>query len=194
MEICLPGAGSVAGEPAWQLTIAIRFLKNYTAHYFDQVPYHPSLLSSKSLIIQVPYHPSPSLTKPRFSSLYQSRFFLLCLSSRLKGFFIDDIYTLLSFGFPPRPPHWLGGFSLIDLLSGFPLQFPTGLGGFSQATQPYETHQLPYKAWMFSMVPRFSSSVSLIRLGGFSPSFHSSLHRFHAQQSSRPKKEAIVIT
>ena len=38
----------------------------------------PSPSSSKSLIIQVPYHPCPSSTKPRPSSLHQSRFFFPC--------------------------------------------------------------------------------------------------------------------
>ena len=95
----------------------------------------------------------------------------------MEGFFIDDIYILWSFGFSPRPSYGLGGFSLIDSLSGFPLQFPTGLGGFSPATWPFETHQLPYGARMFSVVSRFSSPVSFIRLGGFSPGSHSSLQR-----------------
>ena len=70
------------------VAMAVRLLKNYTAPYHPsplssksliiQVPYHPSPSSSKSLIIQVPYHPSPSSTKPRPSSLHQSRFFLPC--------------------------------------------------------------------------------------------------------------------
>ena len=174
--------------------MAVWLLKNYKALYFDQVRYYPSSLSSKSLIIQVSYHPSPSSTKPHSSSLHQSRFFLLCPSSRLEGFFIDNIYTLLSFGFLPHPPHRLGGFSLINPLSGFPPQFPNGLGGFSPAIQPFETHQLPYGAKMFSVAPRFSSPVFFIGLGGFSPGSHSYLQRFYAQRSSRPKKEAIVIT
>ena len=69
-----------------------------------------------------------------------------------------------------------------------------GLEGFSPATWSFETYQLPYGARMFSVAPRFSSSVSLIGLGGFSPGFYSSLQHFHAQRSSHPKTEAIVIT
>ena len=77
-EIYLPGAGSI-GEPevaVWLL--AIRLLNNYTIPYTDQVPYHPSPLLFKSLIIQVPYHPSPSSTKLRPSSLHHSWFFFPC--------------------------------------------------------------------------------------------------------------------
>ena len=60
-------------------------------------------------------------------------------------------------------------------LSGFPPQSPiTGLGSFSPATSSlFETHQLPYRVRMFSLVPRFSSSVFLIGLGGFSSGFYS---------------------
>ena len=90
------------GERCWGacmvVAMAVRLLKNYTAPYSDQVSYHPSPLSSKSLIIQVPYHPSPSfeqvLPRTNPSSLHQSRFFLPCPQSRLEGFFIDDNYTL----------------------------------------------------------------------------------------------------
>ena len=49
-----------------------------------------------------------------------------------------------------------------------------GLGGFSLATWPFETHQLPYRAKIFSLVPQFSSLVSFIGLESFSPSFNSS--------------------
>ena len=87
-------------------------------------------------------------------------------------FFHWQYLYLWSFDFPPRPPHWLGGFLSIDFLSDFPPQFPTGLEGFSPAIWPLETHQLLYKAKMFSVVLRFCSSVSLIRLRGFSPSSH----------------------
>ena len=145
-----------------------------------QVPYHLSLLSSKSLIIQVPYHPSPLLTKPHFSSRHQSRLFLLYPLSRLEGFFLDNIYTLWSFSFLPCLSHWLGGFSSIDPLSGFLPQFPTGLGGFSPATRPFKSHQLSYGARMFSVAPRLSSPVYLIGLGGCSLGSHSSLQCFHA--------------
>ena len=152
------------------------------------------LILTKSFIIQVLYHPSHLSTKPRSSSLHQSRFFLPCPSSRLKGFFINNIYTLWSFGFPPCPSYRLGGFSSINSLSGFPPQFPTGLGGFSPATRPFKAHQLPYGAKMFPVASRFSFPVSLIGLGGCSPGPHSSLQYFHAQRSLRPKMEAIVIT
>ena len=52
-------------------------------------------------------------------------------------------------------------------------------GGFSSATWPFETHRLPYRARIFSVVSRFSSPVSLIGLGGFSlgPHFPSTIPR-----------------
>ena len=65
-----------------------------------------------------------------------------------------------------------GGFSLIDPLSSFPPQSSHhGFGRFFIIC-PFETHQLPYGARMFSVVSRFSSLVSLIGLGGFSPGSH----------------------
>ena len=74
------------------------------------------------------------------------------------------------FGFFSPDPSWLGGFSLIDPLSGFPPQFfLIGLRGFSLATRSFETHQLSYGARMFSIVSQFSSPVFLIGLEGFSP-------------------------
>ena len=72
----------------------------------------------------------------------------------------------------PCHPHWLGGFSLIDLLSGFSPQFSTGLEGSSSATWLFEAYQLLYGTRIFSMVSRFSSPVFLIELGGFSPGSH----------------------
>ena len=52
------------------------------------------------------------------------------------------------------------GFSSIEPLSGFPPQFPTGLEGFSLVTWLFETHQLSYRARMFSVLSWFFSSVS----------------------------------
>ena len=103
-----------------------------TPEELHSILFWPSLLLSKSLIIQVSYHPSPSSTKPCSSSLHQSRFFFPCPLSRLEGFFIDDIYTLWNFGFPSHLPHRLGDFLSIDLLSGFPAQVPTRLEVFHQ--------------------------------------------------------------
>ena len=47
-----------------------------------------------------------------------------------------------------------------------------GLGGFLLVTWSFETHQLLYGARIFSMVPQFSSPVSLIGLRSFSPGSH----------------------
>ena len=83
--------------------------KNYTAPYSDQVPYYPSLSSSKLF-----------LSPPILISLHQSRFFLPCPQSRLEGFFIDNTYTYdLSVFLLNLPLIGLGGFSSIDPLSGF---------------------------------------------------------------------------
>ena len=69
--------------------------------------------------------PYSNQVSPRPKSFFSSHTFgfsFPVLSSSWKVFFIDDIYTLWSFGFPPRPPHQLGGFSSIDPLFGFPSQ------------------------------------------------------------------------
>ena len=131
----------------------------------------PSPLLSKFFIIQVSYYPSSSLTKPRPSSLHHSRFFFPVFSLGWKVFSLM-ISTLMIFRFSPRPSHRLGAFSLIDPLSGFPPEFPTGLGRFSPATWPFETHQLPHGARIFSVVSWFSSLASFISLGGFSLSLY----------------------
>ena len=71
------------------VAMAVQLLKNYTAPYFDQVSYHPRSLSSKSLIILVPHRPDH----------------------------VPPLSTDLGFSFLVL--HLLGGFSLIDPLSGF---------------------------------------------------------------------------
>ena len=123
---------------------------------------------TKSFIIQVSYHPSPSSTKPRPFSLHQSRFFLPCPSSRLEGFFINDIYTLIfRFSFPVPLIAWEVFYWLIPC-PVFPLSLPIiGLGGFLPATWPFETHQLPHGARIFSFITWFSSSVSYNWVGRF---------------------------
>ena len=50
-----------------------------------------------------------------------------------------------------------------------------GFWGFSIATWPFETHKLPYRVWIFSVIFRFFSTISLIGLEGFSSGSHSSL-------------------
>ena len=126
-----------------------------------QVLYHPSPLSSKSLIIQVSYHPSLSSTKPRPSSLKQSRFFFPCFQSRLEGFFIDDIYTYNLLVFLSVSLIGWGVFYQLIPCPVFFFSLPiTELRGFSPVTWPFETYQLLYGARMFSVVTQFSSSVS----------------------------------
>ena len=72
--------------------------------------------------------------------------------------------------FPPQSSHhWVGRFFTSDMILSRHISFPTGLG--------------------YSHFPRFSSSVSLIRLGGFSPSFHLSNTRFLRSTELASKKE-----
>ena len=61
-KICFPSVGSVKEPVVAVWPLVVWFLKNYITFYSDQVPYYPSPLSSKSLIIQVlhrPNHVSP---------------------------------------------------------------------------------------------------------------------------------------
>ena len=139
--------------------------KSWTALYSDQVPPRPSLPSTKSLL-------SPHIFGFSFPVLNPGwKVFLLTISTPY------DLSIFL-----PSPLHELGGFLLIDPLSGFLSQFPTRLGGFSPATWLFKTHQLPYKAKMFSMVSRFSSPVSPIGLGGFSLGSHFFLTILHSTE------------
>ena len=144
------------------------------------------------------FWPSPLLSKsllkpiPLFS--INLGFFFPVLSLGWKVF-SSTISTFIIFQF----------FSSISPLSGwevfhqlipcpvFIFSFPHRLGGFSLATWPYETHQLPYGARIFSVVSRFSSPVSFIGWEVFYP-IPISFWRFHAQRSLRLKKKAIVIT
>ena len=64
---------------------------------FDSWKTTQQLILIKSLIIQVSFL-NKSFLKNNSSSVHQSR----SLSINLKGFFIDNIYTLWSFGFPPQ--------------------------------------------------------------------------------------------
>ena len=89
--------------------LAIRLLKDYTAPYSDQIPYHPS----------------PSLNKLLLSL---SIFCFLVFNPGWKVFLltISIPYDLLIFF--SSSPHQLGDFLSIDPLSDFPLQSPiTGL-------------------------------------------------------------------
>ena len=127
----------------------------------------PSPLSSKSLLEQTPpfsinLDPSPSISVfPSLSFVQVERFFywrylylmILRFFSSVSFIGWEVFYRLIPY------PIFLLSLSII------------GLGGFSPATWPFETYQLPYGARIFSVVSRFSSPVSLIRLGGFSPGF-----------------------
>ena len=70
-------------------------------------------------------------------------------------------------------PVFFIGWEVFYWLIPYPVFLPSLLiiilGGFSPETWLFETHQLPYGARMFLVVFRFSSPVSLIGLGGFSP-------------------------
>ena len=127
------------------------------------------LILTKSLIIQVPHQPNH----------------------------VPLLSTNLGFSFPVFSPGWKVfslTISILYNLSVFLIGLTIiGLEGFSPVTWPSKTHQLPYGARMFSLAFRFSSHVSLIGFGDFSPGSHSSLQSFHAQQSSRPKMEVILI-
>ena len=173
---------SLAQVASWSLLSVFNHwqfdsVENWTALYSDQVP--------------------PLTTNLGFPSL----------SLVQVGRFFHRQY-LWSSGFPPTFPHYvLEVFYRLIPLSGFPPQSPTTrLGGFSPATwSSFETHPLPYGARMFSLVTRFSSSVSHhlgweVFLQVPIPGSHSrfplklSFNRFHAQRSLRLKREAIVIT
>ena len=85
---------------------------------------------------------------------------------------ISTFYDLSVF-FPVSLIDWEVFYRLIPCPVFF-FSLPTiRLGGFSPVTWPFETHQVPYGARVFSVVSRFSSPVSLIGLIGFSPGFHS---------------------
>ena len=88
---------------------------------------------------------------------------------------------------------WEVFYQLIFFSSIPPQSSITGLGGFSPVIWSFETHQLLYRARMFSLSPGFPLQV-FIRLGGFSPGFHSSTNNFYAQWSSRLRRKAIVMS
>ena len=76
-------------------------------------------------------------------------------------------------------------------LSGFPPQSPViGLGSFSPAAWLFKTHQLLYRARMFSLVSRFSFSVSQ-GVGRFFTKLHSYPYVW---RSLRLRGKAIVIS
>ena len=140
---------------SWPL--AVRLLKNYIAPYFDQVSYHLSLSSNKSPLEQTP---------PLSINL---GFFFPVFSPSWKVFSLT-ISTLMIFRFSSLVLSSSGWevFHQLILCPVFLLSLPIiGLGGFSPATWSFETHQLPHGARMFSLVPRFSSSVSHHWVGRF---------------------------
>ena len=149
----------------WPSPLSFKFL-------IIQVSYHPSLLLSKSLIIQVPPSNKSFLkqTFPLFTNLGFS-FPVLSPSWKVVLLTISTLYNLLVF-LPILFISWDVFYRLI-FCPVFFLSLPIiGLGGFLPAIWSLGTHQLPYKAKMFSVVSWFSSLVSLIGLGGFSPAFH----------------------
>ena len=89
-------------------------------------------------------------------------------------------------------PVLLTGWEVFHWLISCPVFFLNltiiGLGGFSLETWSFETHQLFYGARMFSVILRFSSPVSLIGLGAFSPCSHSSLQWFPRSAEFASKK------
>ena len=167
---------------SWPL--AVRLLKNYTAPYSDQVPYHLSPSSNKPLL-------SLSIS----ISLHQSRFFFSYPQSRLEGFFIDNIYTLWSLGFFPQSPSLIGRFFIDWFFVRFssPVSPSSGWEVFHQQHDLLKLISFPIELGYSQWSPGFPlQSLSL----GWEVFYQVpiSLQRFHTQQSSRPKKEAIVIT
>ena len=147
--------------------MAVRLLKNYIASYSDQVPYYPSPLSSKSLLQTNLSSNKPLLSPPisvflSLSLVQVGRFF----SSTISTFYDLSVFLLVPL-ISWKIFYWLIPYPVFLLSLSI-----SELGGFSPATWPFETHQLPHKARMFSVVFWFSSPVSLISLEGFSPSPH----------------------
>ena len=81
----------------------------------------------------------------------------LCWKLNSTLFWLSLSFHHKSFGFPPTFSHQvLEIFHWLILLSGFPPQFPiTGLGGFLSVTWSFETHQLSYRARIFSFFSGF---------------------------------------
>ena len=133
--------------------MAVRFLKNYTASHSDQVPHYPNLSPNKLLL-------SPPISVFPFLFLDQ-----------VKRFFHQWYlyFMIFWFSFPIPLISWEVFYWLISCLVFFFSLPIIGLGGFSPMTWPFKTHKLPYGARIFSVVFRFSSLASLIRLEGFSP-------------------------
>ena len=125
------------------VAMAVRLLKNCIAPYSDQVPYHPSPLSSKSLIIQVPPSNKSFLEQtPPLSTNLGFSFSVLSPGWKVFSLTIFTIYDLAVF-LPVPLISWEVFYRLI-LCPVFLLSLPiSGLGGFSPATWPLETHQLP---------------------------------------------------
>ena len=101
------------------------------------------------------------------SFIHKASIFLLSFSSRLESF--------LS----------------IDPLSGFPLLSSIiGLGGFWPTTWSFETHQLLYRARIFSLVSRFSSPISQ-----WVKRFFTRLHSYlHIWRSWYLREKVIVMS
>ena len=93
--------------------------KNYTATYFDQVPYHPSLSLNKSVLENNPYF------------FHHSRFFLPCLAEFGRFFHWQYLHSMI---FQFSSPVHLIGWEVFHQLIPYPvffLSFPiVGLGGF----------------------------------------------------------------
>ena len=89
-------------------------------------------------------------------------------------------------------PVLLIGWEVVHRLIPCPVFFSSlpniRLGGFSPATWPFEIHQLSYRVRIFSMVSQFSSSVSLIGLGGFLLGFHCPLTIFCSTKLASKEK------
>ena len=166
--------GSLYGS--WPL--AVQLLKDYTAPYFDQVPYHPSFSLNKSL--------------------HQSRFFLPCFQSKLEDFFIDNIYILWSFGFLPQFPSSVGKF-FIDwsLVPVFLLSLPElGWDVFYRSHDPLRLISFPTGLGCFHLPPIFLFSLSHM-IGRFFTKFSFINRQFPRSTELVSKKEGncnVMVT
>ena len=141
--------------------MAVQLLKNYIATYFDQVPYHPSLLLFKSLL-QTSFSSNKLLFFPPTSV------FLSLSLVQIGRFFHWRYLHFMIFQFFFPSPLLVGRFfidwSFVRFTSPV---FLIRWGGFSSVIWPFETYQLLYGARMFSVVSQFSFPVFFIGLGGF---------------------------
>ena len=161
---------------SWPLIVQL--LKNYIAPYSDQVSFHLSLFSNKSFLEQTPL----------FSINLGFSFLVLSLGWKVFSSTIS-ILIIFRFSFSVLFSSGWGVFYQLIPRPVFLLNLPIiRFGGFSPATWTFETHQLSYRARIFSMVPRFSFLVSLIGLRGFSPDSYFSSMILHLTELAFKKR------